>query len=234
MTHRSKAVFNWSGGKDSALALLKAVRSDEYDIVSLLTTVNGSSGRSSMHAIPQHLLEAQAASTGLPLMTVPLPANGGMDEYANAMRHAVEHFKAQGVSCFIFGDIFLHDVRLYREQQLAPYGIEVAEPLWGLSSQEVMEEFIASGLRSIIVTTMADLLGREYVGRTLDRTLIESFPAGIDPCGENGEYHTFCFDGPLFSRPISYTLGEPLHISHDIGLDDGTTRTFHYWHARLE
>ena len=97
-----------------------------------------------------------------------------------------------------------------------------------------MEEFIASGLRSIIVTTMADLLGREYIGRTLDRTLIESFPAGIDPCGENGEYHTFCFDGPLFSRPISYTLGEPLHISNDIGLDDGTTRTFHYWHARLE
>ena len=103
---------------DSALALLKAVRSDEYDIVSLLTTVNGSSGRSSMHAIPQHLLEAQAASTGLPLMTVPLPANGGMDEYANAMRHAVEHFKVQGVSCFIFGDIFLHDVRLYRSVQL--------------------------------------------------------------------------------------------------------------------
>ena len=132
---RVKAVFNWSGGKDSAHALLRALKSGRYEIVALLTTVNRDTRRSTMHGIPLPLLQAQAASIGIPLHAVDLAPAGTMEDYGAAMARTAERFKRQGVRCFIFGDIFLHDVRTYRERQLAPLGIEVAEPLWGRSSE---------------------------------------------------------------------------------------------------
>ena len=152
---RTKAVFNWSGGKDSAHALWRAIESQRYEIVALLTTVNHDTRRSTMHGIPFPLLQAQAASIGIPLHAVDLTPKGDMEDYQTAMSQAVAHFKAQGVTHFIFGDIFLHDVRKYREQQLAPHGIEVVEPLWGRSSETVMHDFLASGLQTVVVTTMA-------------------------------------------------------------------------------
>jgi len=232
-SEKKKAVFNWSGGKDSALALYKALQSGEYDIISLLTTVNKDTRRSSMHAIPVSLLQAQADAIGLPLYIVDLMPQGDMAGYEDAMNKAVNHFKDLGVGHFIFGDIFLHDVRSYREKQLSPYGIEVVEPLWDRTSEEIIEEFLASGLKTIIVTTMANLLGKEYIGRLIDRPFIESLPEGIDPCGENGEYHTFCYDGPIFRKPVPFLLGEPLNFSYDVGMEDGTTQTFTYWFANL-
>ena len=170
MTHhiRPKAVFNWSGGKDSALALHQVLQEDRYEIVALLTTVNRSTRRSSMHGIPTELLQRQADSIGIPLYVVDLTPKGNMEDYETAMRGAVKHFKAIGAGRFIFGDIFLHDVRTYREKQLAPYGIEVIEPLWGRTSGQIMEEFLASGLETVIVTTTADVLGREF-NRAPDR-----------------------------------------------------------------
>lgn len=141
-TERIKAVFNWSGGKDSAHALLQAQQSGTYEIVALLTTVNRSTHRSTMHDIPLPLLEIQADSLGIPLHVVDLTPKGNMEDYGAAMSRAVEHFKAQGVTHFIFGDIFLHDVRKYREEQLAPHGIDVVEPLWGKSSEEVIADFL--------------------------------------------------------------------------------------------
>lgn len=230
---RIKAVFNWSGGKDSAHALWKAQQSGRYEIAALLTTVNCDTRRSTMHAIPTALLQAQADAIGLPLHVVDLTPAGTMEDYGAAMSRAVEHFKAQGVTHFIFGDIFLEDVRAYRERQLAPHGIEVVEPLWGRSSQEVMRDFLASGLRTVVVTTMADQLGADAIGREVDRAFVDSLPAGIDPNGENGEYHTFCYDGPIFRRPVPFRLGEPFEHSYDIRLDDGTTKTCSYWFADL-
>ena len=168
MDARMKAVFNWSGGKDSALALLTALRSEKYDVVSLLTTVSGADGRSTMHAIPERVLRAQAASIGIPLCTVNVTPGGEPEHDTHAMRLAAERFRAQGVTRFIFGDIFLHDVRTYREERLRPYGIEVVEPLWELSPQEAMEAFLASGLEAVITTTWAERLGREYIGRRLN------------------------------------------------------------------
>ena len=187
---RTKAVFNWSGGKDSAHALWHAIESQHYEIVALLTTVNHDTRRSTMHGIPFPLLQAQAASIGIPLHAVDLTPKGDMEDYQTAMSQAVAHFKAQGVTHFIFGDIFLHDVRKYREQQLAPHGIEVVEPLWGRSSETVMHDFLASGLQTVVVTTMADGLGAAAIGRTIDSDFIASLPAGTEPNGENGEYHT--------------------------------------------
>lgn len=231
---RIKAVFNWSGGKDSAHALLRAMQSGKYEIVALLTTVNRDTHRSTMHGIPTALLQAQADSIGIPLHIVDLTPKGNMEDYGAAMSRAVEYFKAQGVTCFIFGDIFLHDVRKYRERQLAPHGIGVAEPLWGESSGMVMHDFLASGLRTVIVTTMADSLGADAVGREIDPAFIASLPAGVDPNGENGEYHTFCYDGPIFRTPVPFRLGTPLRRSYRIRLDDGSEKSYSYWFADLQ
>lgn len=208
---RIKAVFNWSGGKDSAHALLRAQQSDKYEIVSLLTTVNRETRRSTMHGIPLPLLQVQADSIGIPLHVVDLTPKGNMEDYGAAMSRAVAHFKALDVTHFIFGDIFLHDVRKYREQQLALHGIEVVEPLWGKTSEEVMADFLVSGLRTVVVTTMADGLGAEAIGREIDRDFIGLLPDGIDPNGENGEYHTFCYDGPIFDILSRFGRENPFH-----------------------
>ena len=231
---KKKAVFNWSGGKDSALGLYKILEQGEYEVISLLTTINKESKRSSMHGIPLELLQLQADNIGIPLYPVDLVPKGDIGEYENAMQQAVSHFKAEGVNHFIFGDIFLHDVKSYREKQLSPYGINVIEPLWGKSSGEIMEEFLQSGLQTIIVTTTADKLGEQYIGRIINRELIKSFPPEIDICGENGEYHTFCYDGKIFTKPVPFSLGEKMQQSYPIRLDDGTEKVFTYWFANLQ
>ena len=231
---RKKAVFNWSGGKDSAHALLKVMQCDEYEIVALLTTINRSTLLSTMHNIPVELLEAQSRLIGIPLKIVGLKPKGTMEDYQLAMKQAVEEYQAQGVTHFIYGDIFLHDIRKYREMLLEPYGIEVVEPLWGKTSQEVIDGFLNTGLKTLVVTTMADGLGEQAIGRLVDESFIKSLPESCDPNGENGEYHTFCYDGPIYSSPVPFTLGTPFSKSFDIGMDDGTTQTFTYWFVDLK
>lgn len=234
VTQRKKAVFNWSGGKDSALALLKVLEEGEYEIVSLLTTMNQESQRSSMHAIPLSLLQKQADSTGLPLYVAGLMPHGDMRDYEKTMKEAVLHFKELGVTHFIFGDIFLHDVKSYREKQLLPYGISVVEPLWGKTSAEIMDEFIASGLQTVIVTTMAEVLDQSFIGRRIDASFSLSLPSGADVCGENGEYHTFCYDGRIFRQAVPFSLGEPLYMTYPVRLEDGTEKDYSYWFANLQ
>lgn len=229
-----KAVFNWSGGKDSALALHKVLKEGEYDIIALLTTVNRDSQKSTMHSIPVSLLHKQADSIGIPLLIVDLTPNGNMGDYNGAMEKAVSYFIEKGVSHFIFGDIFLHDVKSYREKQLNPYGITVVEPLWGKSSQEIMEDFIHSGLNTIIVTTMADVLDEHFIGRHIDESLLNDLPKEMDICGENGEYHTFCYAGDIFKEPVPYTLGKPFKKSFPFKMDDGIEKVFSYWFADLQ
>lgn len=230
---KTKAVFNWSGGKDSSLALFKVLEQGEYDIVALLTTVNSDSKRSTMHAIPASLLQNQADSIGIPLYVVNLLPNGEMQGYEEAMVDAVNYFISQEVTHFIFGDIFLHDVKTYREKQLNPYGITVVEPLWGKSSPEIMDEFLASGLRTIIVTTMAEVLDESYIGKLIDKELVDRLPETADVCGENGEYHTFCYDGPIFKYPVAYTLGNPDYRTYPVKMEDGSEKEFSYWFANL-
>lgn len=227
---RKKAIFNWSGGKDSALALYEALKSGEFDIIALLTTISQDTQRSSMHLIPVDILEAQADSIGLPLYKAMLPSKG-LQGYEDEMRKATEYFKERGVTHFIFGDIFLHDVRKYREAQLAPYGIEVVEPLWDKSSVEIMDEFLASGIQAKIVITQADKLDKSFVGKDIDRELVDRFPEGIDICGEEGEYHTLVYDAPFFKYSIAFSLGEPEELTYDVKMDTGEIQTFRYWHT---
>lgn len=228
---KTKAVFNWSGGKDSAHALLRAMESGEFDIVSLLTTINAETHQSTMHDIPLNILKQQAAAIGIPIHVVALTPSGSIDDYSAAMARAVAHFKAIGVTHFIFGDIFLHDVRSYREQHLSPLGIEVVEPLWGKTSAEVITDFLSSGLKATVVTTN-EYLGYA-IGKSIDKDFIASLPPGVDPNGENGEYHTLCYDGPIFKHPVTFSLGKARSRSYDVGLSDGTTQTFTYWFAQI-
>ena len=231
---KKKAVFNWSGGKDSAHALWKVLQTDEYDIVALLTTVNRTTALSTMHNIPVDLLQAQSDRIGIPLKIVGLKPKGTMEDYTATMRQVVEEFHAKGVTHFIYGDIYLHDIRKYREMQLAPYGMEVVEPLWGKTSREVIDDFLETGLKTLVVTTMDGGLGEHAIGCLIDKAFIDGLPEDCDPNGENGEYHTFCYDGPIYSSPVPFTLGTPYKKSFDIGLDDGSTQTYSYWFGDLK
>ena len=231
---KEKAVFNWSGGKDSALALYKVLQQGRYEVTALLTTVNRESRRSSMHDIPVALLEKQAESIGLPLYVVDLTPQGTMGDYSDAMQRACRHFQAQGVSHFIFGDIFLHDVRSYREKQLAPLGIRVVEPLWDRTPEQVMEDFLASGLRTVVVTVTEGMLDKRFLGREIDRRFVDELPSQADVCGEQGEYHTFCYAGGMFRTPVPFSLGQPQRRAYTIRMEDGSEREYAYWFADLQ
>lgn len=231
--YRKKAVFNWSGGKDSALALYKILQDKNYEIISLLTIVNKETQYSSMHRIPVSLLKAQAKSIGLPIYIVNLPPKGDINDYETNMAEAVLYFKSLGVNYFVFGDIFLEDVRAYREKQLKPFNIKVVEPLWGQSSQNIMKDFLSSGLKTIIITTDAEKLGEEYIGQEINMDLLNSFPKDIDICGEKGEYHTFCYDGKIFKSPIKFSLDRAKIQNYKIKDENGIEKEFRYWYGSI-
>lgn len=224
-----KAVFNSSGGKDSALALYTVLQQKQFEVVALLTTVNEETELSSMHAIPFSLLMKQAESIGIPLYPVFLPKN--LPVYEQRMLDAAQHFKAQGVEHFIFGDIYLSDVRKYREDRLHPLGIEVVEPIWNLDSTEVMQNFLDSGIRTKIIVTDASKLDRSFIGQDIDAALIERMPEDVDICGENGEYHTFAYAGALFKQTVEFEIVETRQMSYDFKLENGEEKTYHYWQA---
>lgn len=224
-----KAVFNWSGGKDSALALYTVLQQKQFEVVALLTTVNEETELSSMHAIPFSLLMKQAESIGIPLYPVFLPKN--LPVYEQRMLDAAQHFKAQGVEHFIFGDIYLSDVRKYREDRLHPLGIEVVEPIWNLDSTEVMQNFLDSGIRTKIIVTDSSKLDRSFIGQDIDAALIERMPEDVDICGENGEYHTFAYAGALFKQTVEFEIVETRQMSYDFKLENGEEKTYHYWQA---
>lgn len=147
------------------------------------------------------------------------------------MLDAAQHFKAQGVEHFIFGDIYLSDVRKYREDRLHPLGIEVVEPIWNLDSTEVMQNFLDSGIRTKIIVTDASKLDRSFIGQDIDAALIERMPEDVDICGENGEYHTFAYAGKLFKQPVEFEIVETRQMSYDFKLENGEEKTYHYWQA---
>lgn len=230
MQARKKAIFNWSGGKDSALALYKILKTNEYEIVSLLTTITLETNTSSIHAIPVSLLYKQAEAIGIPLYTVALSKD--LKTYEQGMLEAVNHFKGQNVNDFIFGDIFLEDVKAYRESKLNPLGINVITPLWGKTSDEVFNEFLASGIKSKIIVTQAEKLNESYIGKDLNIEFRNNLSNEVDLCGENGEYHTFSYDGPLFKNKVDFEITKVELISYKFTVD-GVLKTYDYWQAIL-
>ncbi len=198
-----KAFFNWSGGKDSALALYKA-QQNGIPVEVLVTSVNSGADRISMHGVRRELLVQQAASIGLPLYTIELPEMPGMQVYEAAVQKMHRQLKSQGFTHGVFGDIFLEDLRKYREDLLAKDGLQCLFPIWKKDSKDVMQQFFESGFKALIVCVNNNCLDQSFCGRMLDESFLHDLPSTVDPCGENGEYHSFVFDGPIFSKPVSY------------------------------
>ncbi len=203
----AKAWMSWSSGKDSAWALHVA-RQQGLEIVALLSTLNAEFRRVAMHGVREELLDAQAESLGLPLVKVPLPWPCPNEAYERAMSEAVQQARNQGIEQMIFGDLFLEDIRKYREEKLAATGITPLFPIWGLDTAALARDMVESGLRAHLTCVDPKRLSREFAGRTFDSELINDLPQGVDPCGENGEFHTFAVDGPMFAEPIAVSLGE--------------------------
>lgn len=209
MRQKLKALFCWSGGKDSALALHKVLEDGDFEIVSLLTTLNETHRRISMHGVREDLLDKQAAAIGLPLTKVWVK-EGSNTEYEQRMGEVLKRFKDEGVSHAIFGDIFLEDLRKYREDNLAKAGLQAYFPLWQQDTSKLMQEFIDRGFETITCCISTKYLDETFAGRKIDAAFIESLPAIADPCGENGEYHTFCYNGPIFHQAVPVQVGEKI------------------------
>ena len=210
-----KALFNWSSGKDSALALYKTLQNPDFKIEYLLTSVNQQFQRISMHGVRVELLEAQAKSIGLPLKIMQIPEMPTMEVYENVMTETLTELKNQGITHSVFGDIFLEDLRKYREDQLAGIGFEGVFPLWKIPTPDLIQEFIALGFKTIVVCVNERYLDKSFVGRIIDEDFINDLPDNVDVCGENGEFHTFTFDGPIFSDPINFEIGEIVYRKYE-------------------
>lgn len=207
---RPKLLLSWSSGKDSAWALHRLLQGDEFEVVGLVTTVNQRFQRIAMHAVREELLEQQAASAGLPLWKIPIPHPCSNECYAKAMTRLLERARSEGVSVMAFGDLFLEEIRRYREEQLEGHGIAPLFPLWGLSTAELAREMVSAGLGARITCIDPRRMPRHFVGREFDADLLEELPAGVDPCGEHGEFHSFAHRGPMFREPIPVKPGETL------------------------
>jgi uncharacterized protein (TIGR00290 family) len=223
------AAFHWSGGKDSALALSTLLAQGDVVVDRLVSTAHPERRESTVHGLPVELLEAQARSIGIELQTIPLPGVG-LEGYVEVMRVAALQMRREGIDAFAFGDLTCSDVRRHKQDQFGPLGIEVLEPLWGMTSRECIEEFLKSGIQAVTVVVDASVLDKDDVGVRLDRRFIERLPEGADPCGEFGEYHSFAYDGPLFDSPIEFSLSAPRRLEREIGTTDGIRR-YAYWLA---
>lgn len=210
-----KAYMNWSGGKDSSLALFMVLNSKEFEITHLLTSVNDEHDRISMHGVRSKLLEQQAESIGIPLVQLRLGEMPTMEAYNEAMKKQVDWFTEKEINDTIFGDIFLEDLRKYREDQLALANVKAHFPIWKRNTTELLKEFIDLGFKTILVCVDEKHLDKSFVGRVIDHEFISDLPEGVDPCGENGEFHTFVYDGPIFKNPIQFELGEVVHRKYE-------------------
>jgi len=208
MSRIPKAILCWSSGKDSAWTLHVLRQRQEVEVVGLLTTINEVHDRVVMHAVRAALLQAQAEAVGLPLWTVPVPSPCSNQQYETAMGTAIQRALAAGVSVMAFGDLFLEEVRRYRETQLAGTGLAPLFPIWGLSTTLLAYEMVSAGLRARITCVDPKQIPASFVGREFDDELLADLPASADPCGERGEFHTFAYAGPMFRHPVPIQTGE--------------------------
>jgi uncharacterized protein (TIGR00290 family) len=205
---KPKALLSWSSGKDSAWTLHVLRQQNQYDVVGLVTTINESADRVAMHAVRTSLLAAQAEAAGLPLWAVPIPSPCSNEQYEAAMQRVIERARAEGVGVFAFGDLFLADIRAYRERQLEGTGLTAVFPLWLRPTGELAREMVSAGLSAHLTCVDPKKLPVSFAGRAFDAALLRDLPSGVDPCGENGEFHTFACAGPMFRRELGVRVGQ--------------------------
>jgi uncharacterized protein (TIGR00290 family) len=207
-----RVLLSWSSGKDSAWLLHVLRQQPDVEVVGLLTTFNQAAGRVAMHAVRRELVEAQAAAAGLPLWTIALPWPCSNAEYEQRMSAALDRARGAGITAVAFGDLFLEDVRNYRIAQLSGTGVEPLFPLWCSSDEtpSLARRMLEGGLRAVLTCVDPKQLPERFIGRLYDEALLADLPSGVDPCGERGEFHTFCFAGPMFAAEIAVRVGEPV------------------------
>ncbi len=231
------AIFCWSGGKDSAYALHKIMQEDLYDVRYLLSTINGQNNRLSMHGVAEALIQAQADSIGIPLLKVYVyEANN--EEYEKQMHAALQNAKSQGIHTVIYGDIFLEDLRQYREEKMALVNMQCIFPLWKMNTTLLVHHFIDVGFKSYTCCINDGYLNDTHVGTLIDKNFVQQLPTNVDACGENGEYHSYCFDGPIFKAPISVQVAQKIYmpiqtttVDCPIATKENSTKGF--WYAEL-
>lgn len=214
MNGRTKTVLNWSSGKDAAMAYHLLQQQEAYEVTHLLTTISQDHNRVVMHGTSEQLLELQAHSMKVPLVKVLLPSNPDHTVYEQTMQRELAALQQQGVNTAAFGDIYLEDLRSYREQQLARIGMQAVFPLWQRDTRERVRALEQAGIAAMIVCVDCRKLGKEWLGRTITAELMATLPAGVDPCGENGEFHTFVYQAPFFAQPIAVQVGETVYKTY--------------------
>ena len=234
--NKKKAIFSWSGGKDSTLCLHTVLQQKEYEVCYLLSSINGNNNRVSLHGIHQSLIEAQAESIGVPLKIIYV-FEGNNSEYEQKMEEMLLQLKTDGIDTVIFGDIFLEDLRKYREDNLAKLNMNAVFPLWKKNTSHLVQRFIALGYKTITCCVNDAYLTKEYVGKIIDRKFIREIPKDVDPCGENGEYHTFCFEGELFKKAINIEIKEIIYKDLDVKYqvpDKNQKTTKGFWYSEIK
>ena len=204
----AKYFLNWSSGKDAAFALYLVQKQNKIKVEKIVTNINTKTERISMHGVRKELLDLQVKAIQIPLHQISLPGNISMAGYNQIIEEELKSLKKRGFTHSIFGDIFLEDLREYREQQLKSMGIKAVFPLWKKDTRQMMNEIIEAGFKAITVCVNSNLLDKSFCGREVDKKFLEDLPVGIDPCGENGEFHTFVYDGPIFQEPVNFEVGE--------------------------
>ena len=239
MTRKKKITVSWSGGKDSAFALFKILTDPlaDFEVVSLHTTIGEDTKRVGLHGVREELIMEQAKALNLPLVKLYLKSSTAHQIYEDVMAAFYEDCAAQGISSVLFGDIFLEDLKAYRENLLKPSGLQPVYPLWKIDTKLLVEDFIRTGFKTVICSAHGDHFSREQLGVTITPSFIDSLPPVVDPCGEKGEFHTFVYDGPLFDRPIAFSYGDIVSKSYTYQkkLEDGSLQTQHtaFWFQDL-
>jgi uncharacterized protein (TIGR00290 family) len=218
---KNKAFLNWSSGKDSALALFLVLAEGKLNIETLVTTLNADVNRVSMHGLRAALLRKQAEAIGFPLLEIKLPESISMEKYSEVIEREFQELVNTGFTQAIYGDIFLEDLREYRQKSLQKVGLQAVYPLWKQDTATLARKIINLGFKAIIIATSDTLLGKDFCGREYNHAFLDNLPEGVDPCGESGEFHTFVYDGPIFKNPVSFEIGE--RVKRD--LNTSSTKT---------
>jgi uncharacterized protein (TIGR00290 family) len=239
MTSKIPAIISWSGGKDCAYALYKILKEDVYEVKYLLSTFNGNKNRLSMHGVQEVLIEEQARQLEIPLLKVYVFGSSN-EEYETVLDKALSIIKEEGIRHLILGDIFLEDLRIYREEKMKAIGITCIFPLWRMDTHLLLKDFLAKGFKTITCCIHEAYITKDWVGREINAAFINELPHTVDPCGENGEYHSFCFDGPIFKEPIKVEKGNityqflELNAIPTMADDKSTSITKGFWYIELE
>ena len=207
---KEQVIVSWSGGKDSCMALHEIQKSNTYEVAALLTTITRDYDRISIHGVRRTLLERQAESLGIPLRKVYISKAASNHEYESRIEEALLDYRGQGIDTVVFGDLFLEDIKEYRDRFLAGLSMQAIYPIWNKDTSLLIREFIESGFKAVVTCVDPKALDGSFAGRTIDEQFLNDLPASVDPCGENGEFHSFVFDGPIFREPVNLIAGETI------------------------